>query len=511
MRNATNELLKRQTNGCAQTSGHQQRQQISTAVAVESQVVRECDPVDFRNRTDPEIVNRLLYESVPVLSFTKWRIARVGWGYCETVLPLNESTTNQHGTHQAALISLSADYTGGMALTTILEGVPIAGIHPAADNSASLWLASMDVKYSKPSTGHLTGVCIVPDEVGDKLRKRYRQGKRILVTLEVRFESNGDEVATAKMKYFAQPTAALMDCSRSISPLFSAKVKASARMIAGVRAGGVSVASESPQTIERRDDPADHTAAGPHGMLLANRLKRALPQLPPMVLARTRHIDELLASMTGLDQIVFLGAGLDMRLFRYLDSNTDHAAVRFFEIDLPEMLVERERVIAQLDRAGRIEPQRVSIPANFLEDDVEKLLRYCDEFSSELKTAFIYEGCSMYFDALVNASLITSVARLMEHPESRLWADFVSADVAAQTVDHPDIQAFLHSMTELGESFTYGLDDPVDLLCACGMVSVKTVTAQDCVDADNASSEVLTRYRFTISGSDAGQQKNARE
>ncbi len=48
----------------------------------------------------------------------------------------------------------------GIALASLLRGVPIAGIHPCRDDvSAALWLAGMNVRYKSPSTGHLTAIC----------------------------------------------------------------------------------------------------------------------------------------------------------------------------------------------------------------------------------------------------------------------------------------------------------------------------------------------------------------
>ena len=103
---------------------------------------------DYQARMNPELMTSLLRSSVPVLEQSDWKITKVEDGYSETMLPLNKATTNQHGTHQAALVSLSADYTGGLALATLLRGVPLAGIHPCrSDDSASMWLAGMNVKY----------------------------------------------------------------------------------------------------------------------------------------------------------------------------------------------------------------------------------------------------------------------------------------------------------------------------------------------------------------------------
>ena len=115
---------------------------------------------DYKSRMNPELLTFLLRSSVPVLESSDWMVTKVQEGYSETLLPLNKATTNQHGTHQAALVSLSADYTGGIALASLLRGVPIAGIHPCRDDvSAALWLAGMNVRYKSPSTGHLTAIC----------------------------------------------------------------------------------------------------------------------------------------------------------------------------------------------------------------------------------------------------------------------------------------------------------------------------------------------------------------
>jgi hypothetical protein len=50
---------------------------------------------------------------IPVLAHSDWRIEEVKDGFCKYVLALKAPATNQHGTHQAALISLSADYPEG--------------------------------------------------------------------------------------------------------------------------------------------------------------------------------------------------------------------------------------------------------------------------------------------------------------------------------------------------------------------------------------------------------------
>ena len=444
---------------------------------------------DYAERINPDLMNKLLHRAVPVLEHVGWEIKNVSPGFTESVLPLNERTTNQHGTHQAALISLSADYTGGMALTTLLTGVPLSGIHKCQpEESASLWLASMNVKYISPSTGHLTGTCRIDEKTTRKIQDRYFQGKRVLVSLPIEFFSNGKRVAQADLKYFAQPTIQLLTCSDKPSALFQQKIKASARMIAGVRA------SKEPSAKIRVECPHASIAAGPHGQLLAKKLRTALPQLTEMVLARTKHIDETIKKMHGVEQVVMLGAGLDMRPFRFADRSP---MIKFFEVDLPDMLIERDRVIEQMDVSnGSPQPVRFSVPSNFLVDDVAEKLRSQPEFVPACKTLFIYEGCSMYFSKEQNVKLLKNVFSIAEHPESQLWCDLVASSVVAQDKSkRPEIKEFLKQMDNMGESFIFGSDQPDEFIQSIGCRSSKSTSCRQYLET---SEPIFDVYRFAV-------------
>ena len=442
---------------------------------------------DYDQRVNPALMTGLLRTAIPVLENADWRIESVEFGFCQSVLPLNSPTTNQHGTHQAALIALSADYTGGLALATLLRGVPLAGVHQCHDeDSASLWLAAMSVKYRSPSSGHLTGVCRIDPEQAEAIRSRYFRGSRVLATLEVNFYSNGDLVAVAEMKYFAQPTVQLTPApgSRNHSALFSHKLKASARMIAGLRAR----TSSNPKiTVEC---PHAAISAGPHGELLAEKLQSVLPQLTDMVHARTQHIDETLSSIVDLKQVVLLGVGLDMRSLRHAAKNPE---LTFFEIDLPEMIAERQRTTATLSED--FSDRRVLLDADFRSDDLETLIGMHPRFNAELPTMFIYEGCSMYFTELENQRLLQMVRSLMQHPQSCLWSDFVGTDVASGRTNNRSIAAFLEGMDKLGESFIFGLDDPSAWLTQLGMGLVETTR---CGEYLQESDMVFHTYSFAI-------------
>ncbi len=450
---------------------------------------------DYATRVNPELITDLLWKAVPVLKACDWRVLSVDQGGCETILPLNPATTNQHGTHQAALISLSADYTGGLALTSLLTGIPLTGIHPCRpEDASSLWLASMNIKYHNPSTGHLIGRCYVPEKERDLIAKRAAQGKRIFVTLSVQFESNGQHIAEAEMSYFAQPTIQLLEPSKKPSPLFNQKLKASARMIAGVRAAAGFYVNGRHYRI---DCPFSTLAAGPQGEMLAAKLKNALPQLTEMVMARTQHVDETIRAVPDVRQVVLLGAGLDMRQFRLLPDLPD---VRFIEVDLPQMLEERDRVIAQLTNGDQA--RRSTIAVDFIHDDVVAILGNSDRIDPELPTVWVYEGCSMYFDDQINTKVLSAARQFMQHPDSRLWWDFVHRSVVEGKTDFPEVAAFLKRMDELGESFIFGLTVPDAFLATCGLASEQTITVgqyRHRLGRQPATDPVLEHYFFNVS------------
>lgn len=441
---------------------------------------------DYDNRVNPLLMTKLLHNAIPVLRAVNWHVTKVREGHCTSELPLCRASTNQHGTHQAALISLSADYTGGLALATLLRGIPLAGVHRCEESSsASLWLASMEVKYRNPSTGHLAATCTVPDNVAQTVRQRYFAGKRVLVSLPVVFKSNDEIVAEAEMKYFAQPSVQLRPTKENpkISPLFKHKLKASARMIAGVRA-------TSDGRVARVDLAHERHAAGPHGQLLADRLNGVLPQLKQMVMARTRHIDETLATIDGLRQVVILGVGLDMRPFRLFQTLNKP---KFFELDLPEMLEERSRVISGMRNRSVV--TRRMVATDFKRDKVADLLLQHPDFDPRVPTGVIYEGCSMYFDREENQEVLHSVSRIMQHPASRLWSDWVTQSVVDGSTQNDQIATFLDGMEELGERFVFGCDSP-DTFLRFAFQKTSTTSVSEYLGSDDPT---FGTYQFAVS------------
>ena len=444
---------------------------------------------DHRDRMNPRLWTKLLTESVPVVRYIDFQVVEIEEGYCKCLLPLNSQSTNQHGSHQGALIALAGDYTGGIAFASLLRGVPIGNIHPGSDEkTAALWLASMEFKYLAPSAGDLEVTCRVAAKERATIQRRYFQGRRVLSSVSVDFSAEGEQVAVAKMVYFAQPSKQLRAAAGNTrtSTLFKHKLKASARMVAGLRAG-----LGGPSRLQLHC-PHSELVAGPHGKLLAQRLNRILPSLQDMVLARTKHVDSVLieALKNGLKQVVLIGAGLDVRAFRY---GLDALRATYFELDLPEMLEERKRV---LSRIGGAALKRKMIPMNFETQRLDEVLLASGGFDATLPTAFVYEGCSMYFDEPTNRAMLLAAKDVMEHPESFIWVDYVGDAIVSGGIDHSAIKGFLNGMDELGETFVFGVDEPTRYMNELGFETISERASDEFFDT---SDPVCAAYRFIVS------------
>jgi methyltransferase (TIGR00027 family) len=423
---------------------------------------------DYEMRCNPVLLTSLLHESVPVLKFVDWRVIEVGEGFVKSMLPLNPQSTNQHGTHQAAVIVLSADYTGGIALGTLFRGVSIMGVHPwRSDDAAALWLSKVNMEFLAPSADHLVVTCSVPSEKFSRIRRRYFAGNRVIESLDLTFEAGGTRVASGSLVYFARQARMLRPRSTSDvpNPLFSHRVKSSARLVAGVRA------TEHHRTDRLYSDPYSSLAAGTHGRLLSDIFLALLPQLRDMIVARTKDLDDRLteAIADGVQQVVFVGVGLDFRAFRLIEPRSD---VRVFELDLPDMLTEREKVLSTMTPLPEV--HRTTLAIDLESDDIADTLLLSGDFDLTAPTFFIYEGISMYLSEQANRDALDSIHGVMGHAMSRLWVDMVSRSAIDGVIAFPEADQFLKGMERKGEPFVFGHDQPEQFFADLGFSTVES-------------------------------------
>lgn len=421
---------------------------------------------------------------MPVLSFLKWRISKIERGFTQTILPLNVESSNQYITQQAALMLLAADYTGGIALCTLFNEIPVMGFHPMqSDFGAYMWGAKASIKWHRPSADDLTCEAVIPEVDWGKVAKRFFEGRDVIITIPVIMRNGDDLVATADFTYWAKNTHALRETARDEKKthiLYTHQIKTSAQLIAGLRS-----------LNDNHTDPIAEDVAGKQGLILAKKFCLTAPQLKQMVEARTEHCDrslELFAKKHSSFSIVNIGVGLDTRLYRFKHLKNINAV---YELDLPIMLSLRSEKLKGFDNA-KFPVHRIAIDLreNVLE---ERLL--AAGLDPQQPIFFIWEGGSMYFYKEETSQTFTAIRQLMQNSESLLWLDYTSKKVVADETNIQEVEDFMANMRRMGEPFIQGYETILTSENA-RLFEMKHLTSSDyCVDEPDA---IYGHYSFCI-------------
>jgi methyltransferase (TIGR00027 family) len=446
---------------------------------------------DKKERADPPLLTEIFHHQVPILKYLDWKVTATERGFAETVLPINVASTNQHITHQAAVIMIAADYTGGIALATLLNKVPVIGINAQqTDYGAYLWAGKAEVKWIRPSCADLICTARIPAERHLPIVKRFFRGSMVLETVKIEMRNEDLLVAEAQISYWGQDTFALRrnagDENR-IHPLYDHKQKTSARLIAGLR----SIEQDKPAEQRLFNDPLAAKVAAKHGRILAERFCLVAPQLQPMVASRTRHLDQTLENFhQGRPiQIVNLGIGLDTRTLRV---SLPEGSVSF-ELDLPVMLSLRDELLRDLPVESPI--KRVAVPIDLREQDPAEVLSACGEFDISAPVFFIWEGGSMYFEPVEAARILRSLQSMMVNPDSRLWMDYVLPSIIDGTSGFRVVEDFMREMRSLSEPFINGFADLKNQLAELGFMVEEDLASNYCLETTDA---VFDLYRFCL-------------
>ncbi len=455
--------------------------------------------VDKNYRYHPQVLTELLHEQIPVLGFVRWRVDSVEPGFARTSLPLIAESTNQHCTHQAALLFLSADYTGGIALASLLPGWPAVGVHPLAgtDKSMALWLVKGEIKFLRPSCGRLDVTASVEPQRHARIRKRFLNGKPVVEQIIVQFRNGSAEVAEAVMVYYARQADKLRtdgDSTERINTLYRHKLISSAELIAGIRAresGGLFV------------DPYAAPLAAEHGMALAERFCGRSPQLGDMIAARTRHLDLAILEFArrGGRDLILLGVGYDMRPFRLdLPSGT-----RVYELDLPALLADRQKRIGKCNCQEPPGLDRIAVPIDLRSTTVAEVLEDRLDYQSPVFVA--WEGMSMYFEEPEVRRILAGIAPVLRHPDSSVWIDFVDEQVIKSPEVYPEVAAFTQGMQMLGEPFIFGTGSVESFLESSGFRCREVVPSN--LFFEDEQDPVFSLYRFCTATAAAAQRSES--
>ena len=170
--------------------------------------------------------------------------------------------------------------------------------------------------------------------------------------------------------------------------------------------------------------------------------------------ARTIHIDNIVkrAAAEGIGQVVNLGAGYDSRAYRFRDTMPD---VKFFEIELPEMVIEKKKRLKRL--LGEVPDYVAFVPIDFNTQSISGELARAG-YDPTLKTLFIWEGVTMYISAAAVDSTLKFIAT-QSAPGSSVVFDYMPHELIQGNFDnYKDVRRLAFWVKYRGEPFVFGIE-----------------------------------------------------
>ena len=171
--------------------------------------------------------------------------------------------------------------------------------------------------------------------------------------------------------------------------------------------------------------------------------------------ARTKHIDKILkqAADDGIGQVVNLGAGYDSRAYRYRKAMPN---VKFFEIELPEMVVEKKRRLKRV--LGHVPDYVAFVPIDFNKQTIPGELKKAG-YDPTVKTLFIWEGVTMYISAEAVDSTLKFIAT-QSAPGSSVVYDYMPEPIIQGDFGkYKDMRGLTFWVRYRGEPFVFGIPE----------------------------------------------------
>jgi methyltransferase (TIGR00027 family) len=176
------------------------------------------------------------------------------------------------------------------------------------------------------------------------------------------------------------------------------------------------------------------------------------PGVMGFLAVRERHIDEFLKTQLvgGLDQLVILGAGLDMRAFRFpeLERRT-----RVFEVDHPASQTAKIRKLRMI--FGELPPHVTFVPIDFNTQTLAGQLAP-QGFDVGCKTRFIWQGVTEY---LASEAVDSTLEFIAAHagPASSVIFDYMYTALLDGTVKRGEVAKMRRDRWMSGEELVFGI------------------------------------------------------
>ena len=172
------------------------------------------------------------------------------------------------------------------------------------------------------------------------------------------------------------------------------------------------------------------------------------------LVARDRYIDDILQDFLnqGLQQLVILGAGYDLRAYRF--EGLKHG-VKVFEVDHPATQTDKMTRVRAI--FGGIPEYVTFVSVDFNSQTLEERLLESG-FDPHLKTLFIWQGVTMY---LTTSAVDATLKFVAEHstPGSAIVFDYIYRQVLDGTRKHGEVSSMRRYRFMTGEGLTFGIEE----------------------------------------------------
>ncbi len=177
----------------------------------------------------------------------------------------------------------------------------------------------------------------------------------------------------------------------------------------------------------------------------------SMPGIFGLQVCRTKYIDEKLASaiMSGIEQIVILGAGFDTRSQRF--SKERH--IKIFELDLPYIQIKKEKTISKF--IGKLPDNVIYAPIDFNSQEIDEVLT-SKGLDLSKPIFFVWEGVTQY----ITKEAVENTLRFISGTPagSQLVFTYILENIINRTTD--DISAInFQTVIEMSEQkWQFGID-----------------------------------------------------
>lgn len=212
-------------------------------------------------------------------------------------------------------------------------------------------------------------------------------------------------------------------------------------------------------------------------------LERGLPGAFGYFNARTQYFDEVLRreAQSGLGQVVVLGAGFDSRSVRFAETLRP---ARVFEVDLPEVLALRTRLLF----GGEANARATAVPIDFEHEPLGTVLR-ARGYEPASRTLFLWEGVTYYLPEAAVQAVLAFVGSGSGTGSSILF-DYVTRAFVDGDYRGYGTRRLADGWRRLGNVNRFGVDDVAAFVRPFGLA----------VESDVDSGELERRFLASPSG-----------